>query len=44
MCYTQFGAYPNHMHITIIVKNNLLKKERKEKKKTKEKHNSTDRD
>jgi hypothetical protein len=20
MCYTQFGAYPNHMHITIIVK------------------------
>jgi hypothetical protein len=43
MCYTLFGAYPKHMHITIIVKNNLLKKERR-KKKTKEKHNSTDRD
>jgi hypothetical protein len=26
MCYTWFGAYPNHKHITIIVKNNLLKK------------------
>jgi hypothetical protein len=33
------------MHITIIVKNNLFKKKEKgEKKKTKEKHNSTDRD
>jgi hypothetical protein len=31
VCYTRFGAYPNHMHITIIVK-----------KKKKEKHNSTD--
>jgi hypothetical protein len=30
MCYTRFGAYPNHMHI--IVKKNLLKKERKNKK------------
>jgi hypothetical protein len=42
MCYA--GAYPNHMHITVIVKNNLLgKKGQKEKeKKTKEKH--TDRD
>jgi hypothetical protein len=40
--YKQFGAFPNHMHITIIVKSNLLKKERK-KKKMKEKHNSTDR-
>jgi hypothetical protein len=38
MCYTQFGAYPNDMHITTIVKNNLLKK------KEKEKHNSTDRE
>jgi hypothetical protein len=36
-CYTQFGAYPNHMHITIIVKNNLLKNEKR-------KNNSTDRD
>jgi hypothetical protein len=45
MCYIQFGAYPNHMHITIIVKNKLLKKERgKKKKETKEKHNSPDRD
>jgi hypothetical protein len=37
MCYPRFGAYPNHMHITIIVKNNLLKKR-------KEGNNSTDRD
>jgi hypothetical protein len=29
MCYTRFGAYPNHMHIQIIVKNNLLKKKGK---------------
>jgi hypothetical protein len=47
MCYIRFGAYPNHMHI-IIVKNNLLKKEKRGKrnrgKKRKEKHNSTDRD
>jgi hypothetical protein len=41
-----FGAYPNHMHIQIIVKNNLLKKKKKGKNemKTKEKHNSTDTD
>jgi hypothetical protein len=32
MCYTRFGAYPNHMHITIIVKKNLLEKEEKEQK------------
>jgi hypothetical protein len=25
MCYTRFDAYSNHMHITMIVKNNLLK-------------------
>jgi hypothetical protein len=31
MCYTRFGAYPNHMHITIIV---MLKKENKTKKNT----------
>jgi hypothetical protein len=28
MCYVQFGAYPNHMHMQIILKNNLkIKKE-----------------
>jgi hypothetical protein len=42
MCYTRVGAYPNHMHVTKIVKNNLLKMKEKEKE-TKEKHNSTDR-
>jgi hypothetical protein len=36
MCYIRFGAYRNHMYITIIVKNNLLKKEKK--KETKEGH------
>jgi hypothetical protein len=41
MCYTQFGAYPIHMHITMIVKNNFLKNKEKIKQK---KHNSTDRD
>jgi hypothetical protein len=35
MCYTQFGAYPNHMHITIIVKKQLVKKRKKQEKKTK---------
>jgi hypothetical protein len=34
MYYKRFGAHPNHMHIQIIVKNNLLgKKERGKKKK-----------
>jgi hypothetical protein len=45
MCYIRFGAYPNHIHIHIIEKKNLLKKERKKKKggkNRKEKHNSTD--
>jgi hypothetical protein len=32
VCYIQFGAYPNHMHIQIIVKNNLLGKKQKRKK------------
>jgi hypothetical protein len=41
ICYTRFGAYPNHTHITISVKNSLLKKREK---KIKEIHNSTDRD
>jgi hypothetical protein len=41
--FIRFGAYPNHMHIQIIVKNNLLrKKERKIRKNRKGKHNSTD--
>jgi hypothetical protein len=31
MCYTRFGAYPNHMHITIIVKKWLVKKKKKYK-------------
>jgi hypothetical protein len=45
MCYTQFGAYPNHLHITIIEKKQLVKKKEKGKrKKTKENHNNTDRD
>jgi hypothetical protein len=34
--YILFGAYPNHMHITVIVKKQLVGR--------KEKHNSTDRD
>jgi hypothetical protein len=37
MCFILFGAYPNHMHIQIIVKNNLLRKnggKRKNKRKT----------
>jgi hypothetical protein len=42
MCYIRFGAYPNHMHIQIIVKKQLVGKEEKEK--TKVNHNSTDRD
>jgi hypothetical protein len=39
MCYTWFGAYPNHIHITIIAK----KKTCWGIKKKEEKHNSTDR-
>jgi hypothetical protein len=38
MCYTRFGAYPNHMHIRISVKNKLLKKEKEEKAKEKQEH------
>jgi hypothetical protein len=39
----QFGAYPNHMHIQIIVKNNLLgRKLIKKRKNRKENRNSTD--
>jgi hypothetical protein len=30
----RFGAYPNHIHITIIVKENNLLKKRKQKKNT----------
>jgi hypothetical protein len=41
MCYTWFGAFPNNLHITVIVKKQLVKRKRK---KTKEEHNSTDRD
>jgi hypothetical protein len=40
MCYARFGAYPNHIHITIIVKK-IVKKREKENKEAKEKHNST---
>jgi hypothetical protein len=28
MCYTRFGAYPNNMHITIIVKKNKTKQKK----------------
>jgi hypothetical protein len=40
MCYIRFDAYPNHVHIQIIVKesNLLKKKERKEKEKTEKKN------
>jgi hypothetical protein len=33
MCYIRFGAYPNHMHIQIIVKKTTCweKKEKEEK-------------
>jgi hypothetical protein len=41
MFYIRFGAYPNHMHIQIIVKNNFLEKI-KEKKKKQKKNNSRD--
>jgi hypothetical protein len=39
MCFLQFGAYPNHTHIQIIVKNKIAccEKERKEKEKKTEK-------
>jgi hypothetical protein len=43
MCFVRFGAYPNHMHIQIIVKNKTTcceKKERKKEKDRKEKYNS----
>jgi hypothetical protein len=39
MCYIWFGAYPNHMHIQIIVKEKQLVG-KKEKEKT-EKKNTT---
>jgi hypothetical protein len=32
MCYIRFGAYPNHILIQIIVKNNLFKKRKNEEK------------
>jgi hypothetical protein len=44
MGYSRFGAYSNHMHITIIVKKQLVKKRKTKENKTKQKHNSTDRD
>jgi hypothetical protein len=37
MCYTRLGAYPNHMHITIIVKK-LVKKREKENKRKAQQH------
>jgi hypothetical protein len=39
MCYIWFGAYPNHMHIQIIVKKPTCWEKRKKRKR---KHNSTD--
>jgi hypothetical protein len=38
MCYIQFGAYPNHVHIQILAKKKLVGKKRK----TEKKNNSTD--
>jgi hypothetical protein len=32
---TRFGAYPNHMHVTIIVKTTCGKKEKEKKKRKK---------
>jgi hypothetical protein len=43
VCYTRFGACPNHKHISIIAKKNNLLKKRKEENKRKEKNSSTDR-
>jgi hypothetical protein len=41
MCYTRFGAYPNHTHIKLLVRKitcgEKKKKERKEREKIKEK-------
>jgi hypothetical protein len=42
MCYIWFGAYPNHMHIQIIVKeSNLLEKKGKKGKRKNRKENTT---
>jgi hypothetical protein len=38
----RFRAYPNHMHIQIIVKKKQLVEEKEKEKNRKEKHNSTD--
>jgi hypothetical protein len=38
MCYTRFGAYPNHMLITIIVKKLAKKRKRKENKRKTQEH------
>jgi hypothetical protein len=35
-----FGAYPNHMHITIIVKKQLVEKKKEQMKKKKQKKNT----
>jgi hypothetical protein len=32
MCFIRFGAYPNHMHIQIIVKKKKLEREKKKEK------------
>jgi hypothetical protein len=37
MCFIRFGAYPNHMHIQIIVKPNNLLRGKKRRKKQKRK-------
>jgi hypothetical protein len=31
MCYIRFGAYPNHMHIQIIVKKHVVGKKKRKK-------------
>jgi hypothetical protein len=38
MCYIQFGVYPNHMHIKIIVKKKQLVEKKKGKKGKRQQH------
>jgi hypothetical protein len=41
VCYTGFGAYPNHIYITIIVEKQLVKKRKKEEKEKIKQKNTT---
>jgi hypothetical protein len=40
----RFGAYPNHTHIKVIVKKQLVGGEKRKRKTREKKSNSTDRD